>query len=154
MKKHQYDIHLKWTGNTGHGTASYTAYGRDYEIQAPGKPVLLGSADPAFLGDPARYNPEELLVAALSACHKLWYLHLCSEAGITVTAYTDEARGQMAETAQGGQFEWVELRPQVTIREADKRELAQALHQQAHEHCFIANSCNFEVRAIPETTVE
>ncbi|MEQ8704852.1 MAG: OsmC family protein [Phaeodactylibacter sp.] len=146
MKKHQYHLHLQWTGNTGTGTSSYTTYSRDYEIKAQGKPVLYGSADPAFRGNPERYNPEEMLVASLSACHKLWYLHLCAEAGITVVAYEDEPSGQMLQTPDGGgHFEWVELRPLVTILETAKQEQAEALHERAHQLCFIANSCNFKV---------
>jgi organic hydroperoxide reductase OsmC/OhrA len=146
MKKHHYQLHLQWTGNTGSGTRSYTAYSRDYEISAPGKPTLYGSADPAFRGNPERYNPEEMLVASLSACHKLWYLHLCAEAGITVVAYEDEPSGQMLQTPDGGgHFEWVELRPFVTIVETAKQEQAEALHKRAHQLCFIANSCNFKV---------
>ena len=151
MPKHQYQLHLRWTGNTGKGTSSYTAYERNYEVKAEGKPVLHGSADPAFRGDPARYNPEEMLIASLSACHKLWYLHLCSEAGITVIAYEDHAEGQMAQRANGGgHFEWVQLHPKVTIQEAGKQQLAAQLHERAHDLCFIANSCNFPVRCLPE----
>ncbi|NBC07738.1 MAG: OsmC family peroxiredoxin [Bacteroidetes bacterium] len=154
MPKHHYQLHLRWTGNTGKGTSSYTAYKRDYEIKADGKPVLYGSADPAFRGDPARYNPEELLIAALSACHKLWYLHLCAEAGITVVEYEDEAEGQMIQNADGGgHFEWVQLRPKVRIQEPEKQQLAKQLHEQAHQLCFIANSCNFPVRCQPRTSV-
>jgi organic hydroperoxide reductase OsmC/OhrA len=150
MTKHHYQLHLRWTGNTGKGTSNYTAYGRDYEVKAKGKPPLYGSADPAFRGDPARYNPEELLIAALSACHKLWYLHLCSEAVITVVEYEDEAAGQMAQNADGGgHFEWVQLHPKVTILEPEKQGLAKQLHEQAHQLCFIANSCNFPVHCSP-----
>ena len=154
MKKHQYNLHLKWTGNKGTGTSSYTAYSRDHEISIPGKPVLLGSSDPSFRGNPERYNPEELLVASLSACHKLWYLHLCAEAGITVMSYEDDAHGQMAQTADGGgYFEWVELRPQVSILEEDRYEDALWLHERAHKLCFIANSCNFPVNCTAKIDV-
>ena len=155
MKTHQYHLHLQWTGNTGTGTRSYTAYSRDYEIKAPGKPTLYGSADPAFRGNSVRYNPEEMLVASLSACHKLWYLHLCAEAGITVVAYEDEPIGQMLQTPDGGgHFEWVELRPLVTILETAKQEQAETLHERAHQLCFIANSCNFQVRCVAKIQVQ
>ena len=90
-KQHTYRATVEWTGNLGSGTSSYTAYSRDYTVQIAGKPDLLGSSDPAFRGDEHRHNPEDMLLAAVSACHKLWYLHLCSAAGITVTAYTDHA---------------------------------------------------------------
>ena len=90
-KQHTYRATVEWTGNLGNGTSSYTAYSRDYTVQIAGKPDLFGSSDPAFRGDEHRHNPEDMLLAAVSACHKLWYLHLCSAAGITVTAYTDRA---------------------------------------------------------------
>lgn len=155
MEKHQYHLHLRWTGNTGSGTSSYTAYSRDYEITAQGKPALYGSADPAFRGNSKRYNPEEMLVASLSACHKLWYLHLCAEAGITVMAYEDEPEGQMVQTPDGGgHFEWVELRPRVAILEPEKQPQANQLHERAHELCFIANSCNFPVRCAAKIKVQ
>lgn len=155
MKKHLYQLHLRWTGNTGTGTSSYSAYSRDYDITANGKPVLYGSADPAFRGSPERYNPEEMLVAALSACHKLWYLHLCAEAGITVVDYEDEPAGQMVQTPDGGgHFEWVELCPRVTILEPEKQLQADQLHKRAHQLCFIANSCNFQVRCTAKIEVQ
>lgn len=150
MPTHHYHLHLRWTGNTGSGSSSYTAYTRDYEIKAKGKPVLYGSADPAFRGDPSKYNPEEMLLASLSACHKLWYLHLCADAGISVTAYEDKPEGQMVQHADGGgQFEWVRLYPTVVIQETGKTGLAISLHELAHKRCFIANSCNFPVRCTP-----
>ncbi len=154
MKKHHYQIRIRWTGNTGSGTSSYTAYERDFDILAEGKPVWPGSADQAFRGNPQRYNPEEMLLASLSACHKLWYLHLCADAGITVTAYEDQAEGQMVQRRDGGgQFEWVRLSPKVQILEAARRQEAIQLHERAHELCFIANSCNFPVRCLPTVRV-
>src|SRR6476661_292670 len=101
-KEHTYEIDLTWTGNRGTGTSAYRAYDRTHEIGAPGKPALPGSSDPAFRGDGTRYNPEEFLVAALSACHMLAYLHLCADAGVVVTGYVDRARGVMTETESGG----------------------------------------------------
>ncbi|HLY56474.1 MAG TPA: OsmC family protein, partial [Stellaceae bacterium] len=104
-RQHRYRTTVRWTGNLGTGTASYRGYARAHEIEAPGKPAIPGSSDPAFRGDPARWNPEELLVASVSACHKLWYLHLASEAGIVVTEYVDSAEGEMVEEADGaGRF--------------------------------------------------
>ena len=85
MKEHKYGISLQWTGNNGRGTANYRAYNRSYEIKVPGKPLIFGSSDPTFRGDQTKYNPEELLIASLSSCHMLWYLHLCADAGIIVT---------------------------------------------------------------------
>ena len=143
QREHNYRISVQWTGNKGSGTSGYKAYSRDYTIAAPGKPDLLGSADPAFLGDKNRWNPEDLLVASASACHKLWYLHLCADAGIIVVDYADEAEGTMID-GDKGRFTQIVLKPTVTISDGDI-ELAQRLHHDAHEQCFIANSLNFPV---------
>jgi organic hydroperoxide reductase OsmC/OhrA len=148
--QHSYAVNLKWTGNLGHGTSSYRAFSRDHEIVANGKPVLQGSSDPAFRGDPARYNPEDLLVASLAACHMLWYLHLAVGANLVVRDYTDAAEGTMVETADGGgHFVEVVLRPVVTVDAGGDTGLAEQLHVQAHHLCFIANSVNFPVRCEP-----
>lgn len=151
MKSHYYKTILKWTGNNGSGTKNYTAYSRDYDLSTEGKPVIKGSSDPAFRGDKTRYNPEEMLVASLSSCHMLWYLHLCSEAGIIVTDYTDEASGIMEETGEGsGRFTLVTLKPIVTVAEQGMVQKAIELHKKANEMCFIARSCNFPVHHEPE----
>lgn len=149
-KAHSYTIHLKWTGNLGKGTKRYTSYSRDHEIKAAGKPIIFGSSDPSFRGDPSRYNPEDLFVSTLSSCHMLWYLHLCTIHKITVTAYEDNPVGVMLEEEDGsGQFEKVTLNPVISIKESDKLEVAKSLHQEAHKYCFIANSVNFEVLTKP-----
>lgn len=155
---HTYAADVVWTGAGTTGTASYTAYSRDHEVRLGDKPVLLGSSDPAFRGDPTRYSPEELLVAALAQCHMLWFLHLASAAGVVVTGYTDRASGTMRIEAAGhGQFTEVVLRPRVTIAadsgpgpDPDDSTLA-AIHERAHEHCFIARSVSFPVRHVPAT---
>ncbi|MGH9718845.1 MAG: OsmC family protein [Bryobacteraceae bacterium] len=147
MSAHQYRVTTAWTGNLGAGTSAYRAYSRNYEIHAGSKAAAIpGSSDPGFLGDAARYNPEELLVASLSACHMLWVLHLCAAAGIVVTGYIDEAIGTMRENPDGsGEFTSVVLHPRVTITEAARIDEAKALHHRAHELCFIARSVNFPV---------
>jgi organic hydroperoxide reductase OsmC/OhrA len=153
-KTHTYTCSLAWTGNTGEGTASYTGYSRDHVFSAPDKPDLLGSSDPAFRGDRRRYNPEELLVAALASCHMLWYLHLCATAGVVVSAYRDEPVGTMVEDAKkGGYFTSVVLHPKVTITKASDPEKAHALHEPAHRKCYVANSVNFPVTCEPEIIV-
>ena len=144
-REHKYPVTVTWTGNAGTGTSGYKAYRRDHAIESAGKPPIPGSSDPTFLGDKTRWNHEDLLVASTSACHKLWYLHLCAEAGIAVLAYVDEAEGTMVE-GEKGRFTQIVLRPRVTVRAGDDVELAQRLHHQAHEQCFIANSLNFPVR--------
>jgi organic hydroperoxide reductase OsmC/OhrA len=145
MTEHTYTTSLRWIGNLGNGTATYAGYDREHRIAFAGKPALLGSADPAFRGARDRYNPEELLVAALSACHMLSYLALCARAGIRVETYEDAARGRMIQSGGGGRFAEVVLAPRVGIAPESDLALARALHEQAHAGCFIASSCNFPV---------
>jgi organic hydroperoxide reductase OsmC/OhrA len=150
QREHRYLVNVSWRGNLGNGTANYRSYKRDHVISAGDKPEIAGSSDPGFLGDRSRYNPEELLVASLSACHMLWYLHLCAKAGIVVSDYEDEARGVMMETSDGGgRFTQVTLSPQVIINADADKELALQLHDRAHHLCFIANSVNFPVLCEP-----
>ena len=153
---HRYEIDVCWTGNLGPGTADYRAYARDHEIGAPGKAAcIVCSSDPAFRGNAARYNPEELLVASLSACHMLWVLHLCAEANIIVTSYSDRATGTMISEPDGsGRFAEVTLNPRMTITKPGRVDDAIALHERAHRMCFIANSVRFPVRHKPEVTAE
>jgi organic hydroperoxide reductase OsmC/OhrA len=148
-REHRYEVALTWTGDRGRGTADYGAYGREHRLEAAGKPALEGSSDPAFRGDPTRWNPEELLVASLSACHMLWYLHLAADAGVVVLEYVDGAEGSMRESSAGGAFEEVRLRPRVTVAAPDQVEPARALHAEAHARCFIARSVAFPVRHEP-----
>lgn len=149
-RRHSYLVSIAWTGNTGTGTSGYRNYERSHEISSAGKTPIAGSSDPAFRGDAKRWNPEELLVASLSTCHQLWYLHLCAEAGVVVEKYVDEAVGVMEEAADGGgQFVEVVLRPRVGLAASSDREKAQTLHHEAHEKCFIARSVNFPVRCEP-----
>jgi organic hydroperoxide reductase OsmC/OhrA len=154
-RTHHYSVTVAWTGNTGSGTSGYRDYERRYEISSGTlKPPIPGSADPTFRGDPARWNPEELLIASLSACHKLWYLHLCAEAGVVVLAYVDHAEGVMEETADGsGSFTRVVLRPKITVKAGSDMAQARELHRAAHAKCFIANSVNFPVQHEPEIGV-
>jgi organic hydroperoxide reductase OsmC/OhrA len=154
-KHHHYRATIVWTGNKGEGTANYRAYGRAHEIRGEGKPTIPGSSDPSFRGDPARWNPEELMLASVSACHKLWYLHLAAVNGIVVTAYVDHAEGEMEETQDGsGFFTRVVLRPEVTIKAGGDAEKAAKLHHEAHAMCFIANSVKFPIEAEPVIKVE
>jgi organic hydroperoxide reductase OsmC/OhrA len=153
-KQHTYSVSVTWTGNTGSGTSRYNSYSRDYTVAAPGKPDIAGSSDPAFRGDPKRYNPEDLLVVALSSCHMLSYLHLAAVGGVVVIGYVDDAGGIMTQDAKGsGAFTRVTLRPKVTITAASDPAKARELHHAAHEVCFIANSVNFPVGCEPEIIV-
>ena len=149
--QHTYKTKIQWTGNEGEGTASYKAFERSFTVSIANKPDISGSSDPAFRGDETKYNPEELLVASLSSCHMLWYLHLCSEAGIIVTDYVDNASGTMIETSSGGgRFTEVVLHPTVAVRDSSMIDKANALHKKANALCFIANSVNFKVAHHPK----
>lgn len=145
MQEHTFAASVRWAGNTGQGTSSYAGYERRYDILAPGKPPIPGSSDPAFRGDGSRYNPEDLLVASVSACHMLWYLSLCSGAGLAVVSYEDDAEGTMTFDGRSGRFVSVVLRPRVRFASGADLDRAEALHQEANSRCFIANSLNFAV---------
>lgn len=152
---HRYAVTVRWTGNSGSGTSSYSVYSREHEIAADGKPLISGSSDPAFRGDATRWNPEELFVASLAACHKLWYLHLCADAGIIVLGYEDHAEGEMEETGKGGgRFLSVTLHPQVTVAPGTDPDRARALHDMARLKCFLANSVNCALRHEAEVSVQ
>jgi len=150
VKEHHYHTNLRWTGNRGEGTSSYKAYDRDHVLSVANKPELPASSDPSFRGNPERYNPEELLVASLSSCHMLWYLHFCSVNGVVVVEYEDAAEGLMEEKADGsGKFLSVTLHPIVTVTSEAMAEKARSLHHEANKFCFIANSVNFPVHHEP-----
>jgi organic hydroperoxide reductase OsmC/OhrA len=151
---HRYEVRVEWTGNQGEGTSGYRAYARDHEVTADSRPPLKGSSDRAFRGNAQRWDPERLLVAALSQCHMLSYLHLSAEAGVVVVAYVDHAEGEMQQTPDGGgHFTEVMLRPRVTVSEGSMTEAARKLHDRAHKLCFIANSVNFPVLHEPRIAV-
>jgi organic hydroperoxide reductase OsmC/OhrA len=144
--RHEYRTTITWDGAGERGTSSYAGYGRQYRIRVDGKPDIEASADPSFRGDPTRHNPEDLFVAALSACHMLTYLALCAGKGIHVVAYEDAATATMETTPDGGgRFTEVVLHPAVTIVQGDAA-LAMTLHDNAHTLCFVANSCSVPVR--------
>ena len=151
--RHRYRVDVEWTGNLGGGTDGYRNYSRDHVIRIDGKPVIAGSSDPTFRGDAAKHNPEDMLVAALSTCHMLSYLHMATVAGVVVTAYIDAAEGTMATEGDGGRFVEVVLRPTVTVSAASDPVKAETAHEAAHHACFIANSVNFPVRCHPRIVV-
>lgn len=146
QRQHNYKATIKWTGNKGSGTDNYRNYERSHQIIIADKAEISGSSDPAFRGDKTKHNPEDLLLASLSSCHMLWYLHLCSEANIIVTDYIDNASGIMIETETGaGCFSEVTLKPIVTVKNNSMLIIAHELHKKANELCYIANSVNFPV---------
>ncbi|MBE1159980.1 OsmC family protein [Dyella acidiphila] len=153
-KQHQYAVEVVWTGNHGTGTKTYQGYGREHEVRIAGKPVIASSSDAAYRGDGSKHNPEDMLVAALSSCHMLWYLHLAATAGVVVTQYVDAAVGTLLDRGEDGRFTEVVLRPQVTISASSDAVRATAVHDEAHHACFIANSVNFPVRCEPRIVIE
>jgi organic hydroperoxide reductase OsmC/OhrA len=151
LTQHHYAVNVTWTGNRGSGTSGYRSYGRDHVVRAAGVPDLAGTADPTFHGDRDRWNPEQLLLAALAQCHMLSYFHVAVNNGIVVTAYADDAEGTMRLNRDGsGEFTSVTLHPKVTIADPSRAELAQQLHAEANRVCFIARSVNFPVLHKPE----
>ncbi|MGN6032510.1 MAG: OsmC family protein [Thermomicrobiales bacterium] len=156
-RHHHYVTTVTWTGNTGEGTASYRSYERAHDIAVDGKPVIAGSSDAAFRGDPARWTPEDMLVASISTCHMLWYLHLAAQAQLIVTSYVDRAEGEMIEERSGsGHFTRVTLRPEIVLAAGSTPEQvdrARSLHHHAHTMCFVANSVNFPVATEGTITV-
>lgn len=145
--RHEYALTATWTGDLGTGTSGYREYSRDVTLAVEGKPDLLASADKPFRGDPSRWNPEDMLLGALSECHLLSYLHACVSAGVVVVSYRDRATGVMTEDGRsGGAFTEVLLRPEVVVADASMIERAELAHGEAHRMCFIANSVNFPVR--------
>jgi organic hydroperoxide reductase OsmC/OhrA len=149
LREHRYIVEMEWTGNSGTGTSGPAAYSRSHTVRAAGKlSDIPGSSDPAFRGDPSRYNPEELLVAALSACHMLWYLSLCATAGIVVESYIDRPEGIMPEEGGEGQIALVTLHPEITISKGDEAAAAE-IHHEAHRLCYVARSVNFPVACQP-----
>lgn len=152
-KIHNYQSRVVWTGNRGQGTASYRAYDRNWSVAVPGKPEIPCSNDPLLGGDPALMNPEDLLLSALSACHMLWYLHLASSAGITVTGYEDQPEGTGEIAADGsGRFVSARLQPHVTVEQGTDLDRAAAIHDEIHRFCFIARSVAFPVTVEPRFT--
>ncbi len=146
-RQHHYKTKITWTGNNGAGTISAKDYERSHLIEIAGKNAIMGSSDAPFRGDVSKHNPEDFLVSALSACHMLWYLHLCADAGVIITAYIDSAQGLMEEkNGGGGNFVEVTLHPQITLKNRSMLERAEKLHEAANSKCFIANSCNFPVK--------
>jgi organic hydroperoxide reductase OsmC/OhrA len=156
--RHHFAVAVQWTGNRGEGTATYRSYSRDHRIHAAGKRhEIEGSSDRVFRGDADRWNPEEMVIAALSQCHMLSYLHVAATNGVVVVDYRDEATGTLLQEGDGGRLIEATLRPVVTLAahhdEADERR-AEALHHRASELCFIANSVNFVVEHEPTTLIE
>lgn len=156
MKTHNYEVKVEWTGNKGSGTFDYRSYSRNHIITGKDKGISIpASSDPTFMGDPSKYNPEELFLSSLSACHMLWFLHLCAINNIIVLEYSDVPSGTMEERGDGsGFFKEVILHPEVVVSSEEMISKANELHEKANQMCFIANSCNFDIRHEAKTIVK
>lgn len=154
MGTHSFNLSATWSGNLGSGTSGYREYSRDLVLRSPGKEDILGSADKTFHGDATRWNPEELLIAALAQCHMLSFLHVASSAGVVVESYVDHASGVLETTPDGaGRITEVTLAPCVEISSGSLAEVPE-LHHRASTLCFIANSVNFPIAHHPETSLK
>ena len=143
---HDFTARIRWTGNTGDGTRHYKAYTRDWALATPGKPEIACTNDPRLGGLPNLYNAEDMLIAALSSCHMLWFLHLASDAGLIVHSYVDEPLGHGTSLPDGtGRFTAATLRPRIGMAAGSDPKLADEVHGRIHAHCFIARSVNFPV---------
>ena len=119
---------------------------RAHRVQAGGQ-TIAGSCSPEWGGDPSKADPEALFVAALSACHMLWFLDLARRKRIRVASYEDEAEGTM----DGTRFTAVVLRPRLEWADGHPgHDVVQQLHGRAHELCFIANSVSCSVEVQPQ----
>lgn len=144
--KHLFKAEVKWTSDQKPVDSTKRFYRKSHKIVIEGKPVLNVSAAKAFKGDPELYNPEDLLLSSLVSCHMMSYLYVCSQNGIEVLEYSDNAEATLEVNPDGsGRFVEVRLKPKVKILNSDKIELAIELHKKANQLCFIANSCNFPI---------
>ena len=147
---HHYAAKITWHGRRDGLPFDYRSYDRTHRVEIEGKPAFIASADPTFLGDSSLYNPEDMLVVALSSCHMLSYLAICARARVTVLSYTDEAEGVMVmDQPDTGRFSDVLLKPVVELAPGSDVEKARSFHAMAHKVCFIARSVNFPVRCEP-----
>lgn len=154
MAEKTYEISVTWTGDRGEGTSTIKGYERSHTISADGPPDIEATSDPAALGDPDRWNPEQLFVATISQCHMLWFLGLCSRSGVVVREYVDRPVGTMVTKPDlSGRFTEVVLHPRIVVDDADQVDKAQRLHEKAHAMCFVAQTVTCDIRWEPEISV-
>ncbi|MCU1371177.1 MAG: OsmC family protein [Ilumatobacteraceae bacterium] len=151
---HTYRTSLTWAGSTGLG---YERYDRTHRLAAtPADAELALASDPAFGGDPALLNPEQLLVAAASSCQLLAFLAVAARARLDVTGYADDAEAVMPEDDPPMRITRIELRPSVVLADTGgtRPTPGRLLHltEVAHRECFIANSLTSEVVVTPTFT--
>ena len=142
---HIFKATLNWELNEGENTQNPRNYTRDHKVKIADKEPLQLSAAKSFKGNTHLLNPEDLLLSALSSCHMMSYLYVCSQHQLEVLSYSDNSEGVLEVIGDGGSFERVDLNPVVTIKNVKDIELAKELHAKANELCFIANSCNFPI---------
>jgi organic hydroperoxide reductase OsmC/OhrA len=144
--KHLFKAKLNWALVPEETVSSSKKYLKTHQIAIEGKENLNISAAKAFKGDPSLYNPEDLLLSSLVSCHMMSYLYVCSQNGIDVISYQDDAEATLEVSENGsGRFVEVRLYPKVVIKQQEKIAQAISLHVKANELCFIANSCNFKI---------
>lgn len=150
-KLHDYTARVAWTGDRGDGNRRYRGYDRTWDVATAGKALIHCSNDPLLGGDPSKPNPEDLLLASLSACHMLWFLHLACNAGIVVRSYVDDPVG-VGETGSRGEGRFVRatLRPRIGVEPGADLTKAAQLHHEVDEYCFVARSLNFPVEVEAE----
>lgn len=145
---HRFVARCAWRGSTG---AGYRAYSRAHRGKClPARLTLPLSADPAFRGDPARLNPEQLLVLAASSCQLLSFLAEAARARLDVVSYDDEAEGFMPEGARPQRLIEIWLRPRITVFGDEEVGEVQALVERAHSLCYVANSLHTEIHVEAE----
>jgi organic hydroperoxide reductase OsmC/OhrA len=147
----KFNVGLTWLSQNKNFT--YNEYSREYTIHAEGKPELIGTAAPEYKGSHEHYNPEDMLIASLSACHMLSYLALAANSKIQVLSYQDQAEGSLIKDGMSMKFNEVILKPHVVISQDSDQEKALSLHDKAHHICFIANSVNFSVLIQPQIAI-
>ena len=148
---HTYATRLEWSGSTAVG---YDGYERGHSVRAaPAEAELELSSDPTFLGDPARLNPEQLLVAAASSCQLLSFLAGAARARIDVLQYSDDAEGTMDESDRPAWVQRIVLRPRIAVGPGTDENRVRRLVQLGHDHCFIANSLRSEITIEAEIEV-
>lgn len=146
--KHLFKAKLDWN-------LTSKRYQKSHQIAIEGKEILNVSAAKVFKGDPTLYNPEDLLLSSVVSCHMMSYLYVCSQNGIEVLSYQDNAEADLEVSHNGsGRFTEIRLHPKVIIKGKEKITEALNLHTKANELCFIANSCNFPILHFPECEAE
>ncbi|MGY5355813.1 OsmC family protein [Wenyingzhuangia sp. IMCC45467] len=148
--EHTYKIGLEWKGKLTTNKRNKLSYERIYELSFDNKPNLTGSSDATFHGDNTLYNPEEMLLSALSSCYMMSFFYICSLKNIEIVSYKDNPMGMVKVNPNGsGQFEEVLLQPSIAIKSCKAKLIEQAFTE-AHDYCFIARSCNFNILHNPK----